>query len=293
MPACGMPKVILRFLQNVYFCGHMKECVQPYYILDGRVLDCGSFHMGLIDEGKSIYEVARLVGKRLLFLEDHLDRLFASLELEGRKSWLSRQTIREYLEKLIRENPASEGNVKFVMNLRSQKSHYFLAYFVAHRYPGPEDYKKGVKVIRFPFEREDPNKKVWRPAFRKEIGELLRKTGAFEAVLVDSQGSLPEASKANIFIVQNGTIITPPDDIILPGITRKYVLEACMKTGIPVRKEKIMLDELPRVDGLFLTGTSIHVLPVARVDELELPTGNNTMRRIMEQYESIIQDHLR
>ncbi len=202
----------------------MRECVQPYYVKDGEILECGSFHMGFINEGKSIYEVAGLEGKGILFLEDHLDRLFSSLRLEGAESWLSRQQVREYLMELIRRNPARVGNVKFVMNLRSPEERHFVAYFVAHRYPVAADYEKGVKVITFPFERTEPNKKMWRPVFRREVEDILKKSGAFEA--------------------------------------------------------------------LFLTGTSIHVLPVSRVDHEVFKTQSPVMRTIMQQFENILHKHL-
>ncbi len=271
----------------------MKECVQQYYIKDGKTLGCGTFHVGLINEGKSIYEVARLAGSCLLFLEDHIDRLFRSMELEGLESWLSRQDIHSQLEGLIRKVSVPEGNVKFVMNYRSPTERHFIAYFVAHRYPSTEDYKNGVKVITYPFERPDPNKKLWRPDFRQKVARAIHTGKAFEALLTDSEGSVPEASKANVFAIRDNTIITPPDNLILPGITRKYVLRICSETGIPVVMRRILLEELKDLAGLFLTGTSLHVLPVRQVDNTGLPAGNPLVRKIMNQFENHIQNYLR
>jgi len=271
----------------------MKECVQPYYLKDGSLLDCSSFQTGLIDEGKSIYEVTRLSGASLLFLDDHIDRLFKSLELEGLESLLSREEIRSHLEDLLWKNQATEGNVKFVLNFRSPDNSCFLAYFVTHRYPSIDDYGNGVKVITFPFERQEPNKKVWRPEFRREVAEKIQQKAAFEALLLDSQGSLPEASKANIFGIRNNIVITPPDELVLPGITRKYVLKACRELGITVLKKRILLDELEEMDGLFLTGTSLHVLPVSQVNKLKLPAGNPIMHKIMNQFIFAIEKYTR
>jgi len=269
----------------------MKECVQPYYIKDGSLLDCSSFQTGLIDEGKSIYEVARLSGPNLLFLDDHINRLFKSLELEGLESHISPKEIRSHLENLLRKNQVREGNVKFVLNFRPPEKPRFLAYFVSHCYPSKNDYKNGVKTITFYFERQDPNKKVWRPEFRRDVAEEIRKKAVFEALLLDSQGSLPEASKSNIFGIRNNTVITPPDELVLPGITRKYVLKACRELGIKVLKRKILLEELEELDGLFLTGTSIQVLPVCQVNELELQVENTNMLKIMNQYISTINNY--
>jgi branched-chain amino acid aminotransferase len=275
------------------FALFMIECIQPYYLLDGQLCDCASFRMEMINAGKSIYEVIRIVGNRFLFLEDHLDRIFRSMELEGMVPWIGRKEMEEQLKRLIRENPPNDGNIKFVMNFQSPGNRHFLAYFVAHRYPSDEDYRSGVRVITFPFERPDPNRKVWRPAFRSEVAEAMRKNQAFEALLIDSGGYLPEASRANVFAVTEKGLVTSPDEFILPGITRKYVLQTCLRSGIPVEHRKIHMEELGKLDGMFLTGTSLHVLPVCRVDDLALPVVNGSLRKIMKEFERTIRNHLK
>ena len=250
-------------------------------------MECSSFHMGLINEGKSIYEVARLSDNHLLFPEDHLQRLFTSLQLEGIDSWLGEKEIINSLEELINRNPVKQGNIKFVINVKSKKDRHFLAYFVKHRYPSEEEYEKGVKITTFPFERTDPNKKVWRPEFRREVTEFMSRNQAFEALLIDSRNCVPEASKSNVFAIIDNVVITPPDDHVLPGITRKYVLKACREMDIPVQMRAIQIEEIERVDGLFLTGTSIHVLPVSQVNDTRLTVENEVIRKIMKQFQKI------
>jgi branched-chain amino acid aminotransferase len=269
----------------------MTECRQAYFNLNGEFLDCGSFQIDLINKGRSIYEVARISGPRILFLEDHLDRLRASLRMEGIEPWLSRVEIRTSLKELISKNKAKEGNVKIIFNVRDDGGRNFLIYFVNHYYPSQDDYFRGVKVITYPFERLEPNKKLWRPAFRAGVAEAIRNGNAFEALLLDSQGTLPEASKANLFAIKDGKVITPPDELILPGITRKYVLSLCRETGIPVQMRKIYLYDLQGMDAVFLTGTSLHVLPVARIDDHKIPVNNPVMNNILKQFNAIIQTH--
>jgi branched-chain amino acid aminotransferase len=270
----------------------MKECVQPYYLQDGEILECGSFSLDLINKGKSIYEVARLWGKGILFLDDHIERLYHSIKLSGYDPLYRKEEIKGYLARLLRENPATEGNVKFVMNYLSMVDCHFIAYFVEHRYPSGRDYRDGVKVIFFPFERDDPNKKIWRPGFRKEVMQSILQNNAFEALLIDRQGSIPEASKSNIFAIQGETIITPPDELILPGITRKYVLRISAEMGIPVILRRIITDELEEMDGLFLTGTSIHVLPVSHVNGNSYPSDNPILQTIIKEFDNIIKSQI-
>ena len=271
----------------------MKECAQPYYLFDGEVRECPSFDENFVHKGTSLYEVVRLMEGRYLFLENHLDRLFNSLNIAGIQSWITAAGIRETLQILLEKNSISQGNVKFVMNLQEDGSRHFLAYFVYHRYPSSRDYNQGVRVITYPFERIDPNKKIWRPEFRRHVADTLYDAGAFEALLMDSGKCITEASKANVFAILDGHVITPPEAVILPGITRHYVLEICQELSLKVTREKIPFDEIPDLEGLFLTGTSLHVLPVSMVNDHHLPVNHPFMAVIMNNFQQVINKHLK
>lgn len=270
----------------------MKECARPYYLLDGEVRECPSFDENLVHKGTSLYEVVRLVEGRFLFLEDHINRLFNSLNISGIKSWITTAGINDILQILLEKNKISKGNIKIVMNLQEDGSKHFLAYFVYHRYPSSRDYNQGVRVISYPFERIDPNKKIWRPEFRRHVADKLYDAGAFEALLMDSGKNITEASKANVFGIQGGHIITPPETIVLPGITRHYVLEICRDLSLKVIRKKIPFDDIPGLEGLFLTGTSLHVLPVSTVNDHPLPVNHPVMTGIMDNFQEVINKHL-
>ena len=281
---CALKFLLLRAL--------MKECARPYFLLDGEVMECPSLDENFIHKGTSLYEVVRLMEGRYLFLEDHLDRLFNSLNIAGIQSWINAAGIRETLQILLEKNRISEGNVKIIMNLQDDGTRHFLAYFVYHRYPSSRDYNQGVRVITYPFERIDPNKKIWRPEFRMHVAEKLHDAGAFEALLMDSRKCLTEASKANIFAIYGSQIITPPEAVILPGITRSYVLEICNELNLEVARKKIPFDEIPGLEGMFLTGTSLHVLPVSSVNNYHIPVKHPVMTEIMKKFQQLINKHL-
>ncbi len=270
----------------------MEECVQPYFILNKEVRDCDSFDIGLINTGTSVYEVIRLAGSKLLFLEDHLERFFRSLKFSGTDSWLSRDEICAGIRDLLDKNECREGNIKIVMNIREDSSRSFLAYFVKHRYPTGSEYSNGVKVITFPFERNDPNTKIWRPEFRMMVAEALARTTAFEALLINPRGHVTEASKANVFAVFKGSLITPPDETVLPGITRRHIIAICDRLGIKVVRRKLELNELSSCEALFLSGTSTKVLPVSVVDDQKIPVDSPVLSRISGQYDKVIHDYL-
>ncbi|MBF2079326.1 MAG: branched-chain amino acid transaminase [Synechococcales cyanobacterium T60_A2020_003] len=96
-------------------------------------------------------------------------------------------------------------------------------------------------------------------------------SGFDEAILLNSQGKVSEASGMNIFIVRNGTLITPGfEQDILEGITRDSVLTIARNLGIPVVERPIDKSELIIADEVFLSGTAAKVTPVRKIENYTL-----------------------
>lgn len=118
------------------------------------------------------------------------------------------------------------------------------------------------------------------------IASALAKTEAVEsgfdeAIMLNTQGKVSEASGMNIFIVRNGQLITPGfDQDILEGITRDSVLTLARDLGIPTIERPIDKSELYIADEVFLTGTAAKVAPVKRVENYELPTDRPVTERL-------------
>jgi D-alanine transaminase len=91
--------------------------------------------------------------------------------------------------------------------------------------------------------------------------------GAGECILVRN-GMVTEATHSTVFGVAGGTVITHPlSNLILPGITRRVVLELCAANGIPVVEEPIPSEKLKDLDELFIAGTGSEIMPVVQIDE--------------------------
>lgn len=100
-----------------------------------------------------------------------------------------------------------------------------------------------------------------------------RDAGAFETVFV-REGQVAEGAVANVMIVQAGRLVTPPEGPrILSGVTRSVVLEVARKEGLPVEERPVAVQELRAAAEVFLTGTTVEVLPVVRVDDGVIATG--------------------
>jgi branched-chain amino acid aminotransferase len=266
----------------------MKECIGTKFILDGDVMDCPAFKIDLLNEGISIYEVLRLINNRLLFVEDHLDRMEISVRLAGLDSFHTRKELTDMITRLPVLNEISYGSVKIVYNYRKNIKNHSVVYFVSARYPSRDDYKNGVTVITYSFTREDPNKKIWLPDFRAATDEIIRKKKIWEVLIVNRKGHVTEASRTNVFFIKDGVVITAPVETVLAGVTRKHVMEICRVQKIPLLEKSIPKDTLGGYDAVFLTSTTSNVLPVARVDNLKFKVDNPILRLLMMEFDKLI-----
>ncbi|MBW4545235.1 MAG: branched-chain amino acid transaminase [Symplocastrum torsivum CPER-KK1] len=128
------------------------------------------------------------------------------------------------------------------------------------------------------------------------ITSSLAKTEAFEsgfdeAILLNSQGKVSEASGMNIFIVRNGELITPGfDQDILEGITRDSVITVARNLGIKTLERPVDKSELFIADEVFLSGTAAKVTPVKKVENYELPKTRPITESIREKITAITEN---
>lgn len=236
-----------------------------------------------IGEG-AIYEVVKVVSGAPLFFNAHMARLRRSAELSGAAFDVPDFRVREEIADLAVRNRRDRINAKLVWG-GTEGGDLFLTYFVRSEYPGSGAYARGVHTVLFEGERTDPNIKTLRGSFRERVRELRRREGAYEALLVDRNGFLTEGSRSNLFFVREGRVWTPPAGAVLMGVTRAKVLEICREMGIPAEERPLHRDELPRVDGMFITGTTVDVLPVASVGEIRVDSvGQPLVRKILGRF---------
>ena len=108
-------------------------------------------------------------------------------------------------------------------------------------------------------------------AFQKSEAEM---NGFDEAIVMTASGHVSEASAANLFVIRDGVVLTPPvSDDILEGITRRAMIELCTAKGLPVEVRSIDRSELYIADEIFLCGTGVQVSPVIEVDHRKVGTG--------------------
>jgi branched-chain amino acid aminotransferase len=247
-----------------------------------------SLHYGsTIFEGIRAYDVRGCAS--VFKLAEHLDRFFDSALTLGFRIQACR---RDELEEAVVQTVAMAGQ----NNLYIRPLLYLGNGIMGIRTPNPE---QNIIVMVWPFEvdrsaskyRDGLSVTVSRHhrssayASAKAAGNYLSSvaaanelagTGFDEAILLDEDGFICEATAQNIFIVKNGSLHTPRLKACLAGITRQTVMDLARQGGWPVVERDITPAELMSADEAFLTSTASEVLPIGRVHGISLASTKPT-----------------
>jgi len=238
------------------------------------------------------YEVVRLIDGKILFLPDHLDRLEQSIANSGIR-YPGKDKITAYLGLLVSENSFREGNIRISLQKSKEGNALLQCYFIPYVYPDPLKYIHGVKLAIYPHQRPTPGIKKWDDQFRNSVSKFIFEKNVYEAALINSQNQITEGSRSNIFFInKQACLVTVPGKLILPGITRKYVLDIAQKNDIPVIEKNISLDTLNSFPSAFISGTSPKVLPVNGLDNYHFDVSHPLLNLLMIKFERLIQENL-
>lgn len=269
------------------------EAIRRYYVMNGKIKSTDDTEVFKDIIKPPIYEVIRVINKIPLFLEDHLERMFKSAELAGVHIHRSTDEIKEDIEKLIQINEIENLNVKLLYTNIKDDNPVLLVYLIKSFYPPENYYEEGIHTILFHYKRENPNIKIQKSTFKEEVANKLKNKKAFEALLVDENGYITEGSRSNMFFVRDNKIYTAPKGTVLLGITRKYILKVCKEENIEVVEKNINIDELSQLEGAFMSGTSVNVLPISSIEDIKLNSVNNsTIKRISKGYRNKVKAYI-
>lgn len=249
--------------------------------------------------GDGVYEVFRVYGGRLFEPGLHLERLKRSAAGIRMELPYDEEGWRRNLDELITRSLLKEGTVYLqITRGTAPRNHLFpkeaepvvMAY--SHEVARPAAaMEAGVAAITL----EDTR---WLHCDYKTLNLLANviakqtaaDRGAADAIL-HRGGIVTESSASNVMIVSGGRLIThPANHLILHGVTRAVVLKLAAQAEIPVLEQAFTVDELLEADEVLLTGTTIEITPVVRVDDRPIGSGipGPLTRRLQREFEALI-----
>ncbi|MCI0522825.1 MAG: aminotransferase class IV [Bacteroidales bacterium] len=240
----------------------------------------------------SFYEVIRTRNGIPVFFDDHMKRLTDGIATRYRLAEDIPAAVRGGFEMLARAERYPEINVKVTVTFRGQE-HTISIYYIKSAYPTREMYRRGVDLVFYRAERLDPGVKLLNSRMRLAVNEVIDKKQAYEALLVNKQGFVTEGSRSNLFFLDNDdTVYTAPDNMVLQGITRKYIIEICRKEGIKVAFEAVRANDVEHFTTVFITGTSPMVIPARRIDHFDFSVKNRIVELLRIKYETLMRESI-
>ncbi|MFP3867746.1 MAG: branched-chain amino acid transaminase [Desulfobacteraceae bacterium] len=228
-------------------------------------------------------------GRTAIFrLPEHTERLFDSAHVIQMIMPYSPEEIDQACIETVRVNGTNGGYIRplvfigdGVMGLHPQNNPIRVAIITWPwgAYLGDEGMRRGIRVKTSSFIRHHVNIMMTRTkTVGNYVNSILAKrevtqAGYDEALLLDTEGYVAEASGENIFIVKKGILETPPVSAILAGITRDSIITLAQDLGLTVKEERFSRDKLYIADEVFLTGTAAEVTPVREVDDRRIGPG--------------------
>lgn len=235
-----------------------------------------SLHYGYgVFEGLRAYSTHN--GTRIFKAEDHFARLRKSCEaIQLPYTWNNRQLIESAYALLEMNNLRSAYIRPLVFSgsnmhlTSSEEANIMIAAWEWGPYLGQNLLRVNVSNI------EKPNPKSF-PIEAKISGQYINsilassdaiRNGFDEALLLDQEGFVAQASSENIFIEKDFKIYTPPLGNIFPGITRQTVMDICKQLGFEIIEKKLTIEDIYKADSAFLSGTAAEIIGIKQVDNV-------------------------
>ena len=260
--------------------------------VNGKLVDKDEAAISVYDHGllygDGVFEGIRSYGGKVFRLQEHLDRLWYSAKAIWLEIPITKEKMAAAIEETLAKNGIEDGYIRVVVTRgcgtlgldpdKCSDPQVIIITDYISLYPD-EVYEKGLEIITVSTARNHPAALNPRIKSLNYLNNILAKiegkqAGCVEALMLNHKGEVAECTGDNIFLVRNGTLLTPPNDAgILEGITRAAVIELARQSGIEVCEVPLTKHDVYIADECFLTGTAAEVVPVVKVDSRTIGDG--------------------
>jgi branched-chain amino acid aminotransferase len=264
-----------------------------------HVLNHGLHYASCVFEGERIYN------EKIFKCTEHSARLHKSAQLLGFEIPYSVEKLDEAKNAISKKQNiidgymrafAWRGSEKMAISAQNNKIHTAIACWPWPPYYSDEARKAGLKLKFAKYKRPSPET---APVASKAAGLYMictiskheaEREGYNDALMLDFEGYLAEATGANLFLVmKNGELHTPLADRFLNGITRQTIIELAKKNGVKVVERRIRPEELSDVEDAFLTGSAAEITRIGSIDDKYLyPEINKMTLDLIESYHKLV-----
>ncbi len=245
--------------------------------------------------GYGVFDFLRTYNGQPFHLKDHLNRLQSSAQQIELDLPHPLEKIEEIVLETLRRNSLPEANIRIVVTggtsidsiMPEDNPSLIVIISPLHKFPA-DYYEQGVKVITVELDRYLPTAKTINYLPAVIALKKAKRVGGVEALYVNEQGHILEATTSNFLIFHGSQLIVPKDEILF-GITRDVVIPLAEDCDFEVIQRPITFADVEQATEAFLTSSNKEIMPVRQVNEQVIGAdtpGPNT-RILMEQFKNI------
>ena len=236
--------------------------------------------------GDGVWEGIRLHKSKLVFIEEHLDRLFASAKGISLDIPFSKKDVINQINKVLIKNKMDDNiHIRLIISRGNKITPYQnpnanigpinFVIIPEHKKTDPDIYRKGVIIGRVDNIR--PNEKILSPHYNtlSKLNCILasieaNKLGYDEGIMNDINGNISTCNSTNLFFIQGSQVITSTGEYCLNGITRGKAIKVCKENKIECSETNFTFKDIIDCDEAFVTGTFAGIIPVSKLEDREL-----------------------
>jgi len=274
-------------------------------VIDGAIVSVADAAVSVFDRGflygDSVFETLRTYGGRLFRRDDHVARLFGSCERILIQPNVAAPQLNDEMARAMASLGLTECVVRVVitrgigplgLDVRRAQSPLRVVMALPLSPPPHEVYEAGIRAGLSHSARATDGTAASGAKYSNYLSSVLalhhaHEQGQSEAIAVGTHGEILEGTTSNLFVIENGTLCTPPlQSGILEGITRRVVLELARHLQIPTKVGLLFPSDVYRAHEAFITGTVREIVAVTRVDDVTVGDGKPgpITRRLLEAF---------
>jgi branched-chain amino acid aminotransferase len=277
--------------------------------LDGQLVEEKDAVVSVFDHGllygDGVFEGTRVYDGNIAFLEEHMDRLFASAKVIMLNIGMTKKELIQATIDTCKANGIENGYIRHVVTRGAgtlglnpylcEKASVIIIAANIKLYP-QEMYDNGMRIVTAGTLRNMPEALNPRVKSLNYLNNVMAKieainAGVMECLMLNPQGYVAEASGDNVFVVKGRRLMTPPSWCgALEGITREKVMKLAEEMGLEVSERVLTRYEIWTADEVFLTGTAAEVIAVIELDKRPIGNGKPgpVTNRLIEAYRKLV-----
>ena len=266
--------------------------------IDGKLFHRSEAKISVFDSGfllgDGVWEGIRLHKNKLVFIDDHLDRLFKSAKGISLDIPFSKKEIIHQISKVLTKNNMEDDvHIRLIIsrgekitpyqNPNANKGPITFVIIPEFKKTDPKTYLKGISIGRVSTIRPPHNILSTHLNTLSKLNCILasieaNELGYDEGIMNDPHGNISTCNSTNLFFIKNNSVWTSKGEYCLNGITRSKAIYICEKNGIDCFQRDFTFNEIKNCDEAFVTGTFAGIIPVSRIENTDLlSTQSNSL----------------